>query len=142
MNYPRTVRLADTDAAGVAYFAQILSMCHEAYEASLEEAGISFKALVGNPSLAIPIVHAEVDFFRPLFCGDLILIDLIPQPLSENEFAIAYQIVSASPSQECLAKAKTRHVCINPAIRCRIPLPETILQWLHLSNQIQDKKDL
>jgi hypothetical protein len=37
-SYVRTVRLADTDAAGVVYFARTLSICHEAYEAALAAA--------------------------------------------------------------------------------------------------------
>ena len=41
--YPRTIRFADTDAAGVVYFAQILSICHEAYEASLQASGIELR---------------------------------------------------------------------------------------------------
>ncbi|MGK7875478.1 MAG: acyl-CoA thioesterase [Xenococcaceae cyanobacterium] len=130
--YMRTVRLPDTDAAGVVYFANVLSMCHEAYEESLVQAGISLKAFFNNSSTAIPIVHAEVDFFRPMFCGDKLLIELIPQQLSENSFQITYQIFAASSSQKQLAKANTRHVCINPMSRSRVPLPQIIIQWLML----------
>ncbi|MDJ0549913.1 MAG: 1,4-dihydroxy-2-naphthoyl-CoA hydrolase, partial [Microcystis aeruginosa] len=34
MSYERLIYLADTDAAGVVYFAHLLSICHEAYEFS------------------------------------------------------------------------------------------------------------
>ena len=127
--YYRTVRLSDTDAAGVVYFARVLSMCHEAYEESLGKAGINLKEFFNNPSNAIPIVRAEIDYLRPLFPGDKLLINLIPQQLSNNEFEIAYQIIAAS-SSKCLAKASTKHVCINPQDRIRIQLPQPILQWI------------
>ncbi len=130
--YPRTVRLSDTDAAGVAYFAKVLSMCHEAYEDSLIEAGIDLKTFLNNSSTAIPIVHAQIDFFRPLLCGDKLLIHLAPQQLSENKFEITYQIFTVSSSQKPRAKANTRHVCINPTSRSRTSLPEAIIQWLTL----------
>ncbi|NET60687.1 MAG: acyl-CoA thioesterase [Symploca sp. SIO2E6] len=128
--HKRTVYLADTDAAGVVYFANILVMCHEAYEASLAKAGISLKTLLSDRSTALPIVHSTADFLRPMFCGDQLLIELSPQQLSDTEFEIAYQIVAASSSEECLAKAITRHVCINPISRRRTQLPEVIIQWL------------
>ena len=128
--YKRTVYLADTDAAGVVYFAKVLVMCHEAYESSLITAGINLRSLVNNLSIALPIVHSTVDFFCPMFCGDQLLIILKSQQLSNTEFEIAYQIVAASSSQKCLAKAITRHVCINPTSRKRTQLPENIIQWL------------
>jgi 1,4-dihydroxy-2-naphthoyl-CoA hydrolase len=126
----RTVRFQDTDAAGVVYFANVLSICHEAYEASLAASGINLKSFFNNPTAAIPIIHASVDFLRPMFCGDKLLIHLTPQQLAENKFEIAYQIVEASSSEQQLAKAITRHVCINPITRTRTQLPEAITHWL------------
>ena len=126
----RTVRFQDTDAAGVVYFANVLSICHEAYEASLAASGINLKSFFNNPTAAIPIIHASVDFLRPMFCGDKLLIHLTPQQVGENKFEIAYQIVEASSSEQQLAKAITRHVCINPITRTRTQLPEAITHWL------------
>ncbi|MHC5822651.1 MAG: acyl-CoA thioesterase, partial [Nostoc sp.] len=48
--YNRTVRFQDTDAAGVVYFASVLSICHEAYEESLEASSINIKDFFTNPS--------------------------------------------------------------------------------------------
>jgi 1,4-dihydroxy-2-naphthoyl-CoA hydrolase len=129
-SHNRTVRFQDTDAAGVVYFANVLSICHEAYEASLAASGINLKSFFNNPTAAIPIIHASVDFLRPMFCGDKLLIHLTPQQLGENKFEIAYQIVAASSSEQQLAKAITRHVCINPITRTRTQLPEAITHWL------------
>ncbi len=126
----RTVRFQDTDAAGVVYFANVLAMCHEAYEASLAASGMNLQLFFTNPALAIPITHARVDFRRPMFCGDALLIHLTPQQISENQFEIAYQILAASPEGQNLAKAITRHVCIEPSTRTKIQLPASILQWL------------
>ncbi len=125
----RTVRFQDTDAAGVVYFANVLSICHEAYEASLAASGINLKSFFNNPAAAIPITHASVDFRSPMFCGDKLLIYLTPQQLGDYKFEIAYQIVAASSEQQ-LAKAITRHVCIHPSTRTKIQLPEVIIQWL------------
>jgi 1,4-dihydroxy-2-naphthoyl-CoA hydrolase len=128
--HKRTVCFRDTDAAGVVYFANVLSMCHEAYEASLGASGINLKSFFNNPVVAIPISHASVDFQKPMFCGDQLLIHLMPQQLTNNKFEIAYQIIEASSLEQQLAKAITKHVCINPMTRTKTQLPEEIIQWL------------
>jgi 1,4-dihydroxy-2-naphthoyl-CoA hydrolase len=128
--YTRTVRLRDTDAAGVSYFTSILESCHEAYEDSLAATGIDMRSFFSNPETAIPIVHAHVDFLKPTFCGDQQVIRLTVQPLSEAEFEVHYDIVSTHKSEPLIGKAMTRHVCINPISRDRKPLPEDIAAWL------------
>lgn len=125
--YQRTVRFQDTDAAGVVYFANVLTMCHEAYEESLTTSGINIKSFFSNPNVAIPIVHANVDFFRPMFCGDKVSIHLSPCQLGNNNFEINYIIMSADKR---LAKAITRHVCINPVSRSRQELSNEMMLWL------------
>lgn len=130
--YHRTVHFCDTDAAGVVYFANALSMCHEAYEASLAAFGIELQVFFNDPEAAIPIIHASVDFLRPLYCGDVLQIHLSPQQLDEHKFEIFYRIVAVS-SEQLMAKAMTRHVCIDPKSRAKIPLPEEMVQWLTLA---------
>ena len=125
--YTRNVRFQDTDAAGVVYFANILAMCHEAYEESLAASGINLKLFFTNPDVAIPIVHASVDFFRPMFCGDLVFIHQHPQQIGVDKFEINY-IISTKDNQQ-LAKAITRHVCINPVSRNKQNLPHELMQW-------------
>lgn len=125
--YTHTVRFQDTDAAGVVYFANVLAMCHGAYEESLAASGINLRSFFTNSTVAIPIVHASVDFFRPLFCGDKIFIHLTPQYMGDNYFEIAYQILAAD--EQHVAKAITEHVCINPTSRNREELPSEMKQW-------------
>lgn len=124
----RIIRFQDTDAAGVVYFANVLAICHEAYEESLTISNINLQLFFRNNDFAIPIVHASVDFLRPIFCGDRILIDLSPNQLNSQKFEINYQIIS--PENEILAKAITRHICIDPITRNRKELSSEIIHWL------------
>ncbi len=137
-NYSRRVYLADTDAAGVVYFARGLEICHEAYEESLTAAGISLQQMLRDQEIALPITHAEIDFFRPLFCGDHLKIELTANQINQSELAIAYQIFTADNLAQALVKATTNHVCINPQIRSRVDLPLTILDWLE--NEVKSEK--
>jgi 1,4-dihydroxy-2-naphthoyl-CoA hydrolase len=128
--YQRTVRFSDTDAAGVVYFANVLAICHEAYEASLAAVGIDLRVFFSGVEVAFPIAHASVDFFRPLVCGDRLEIHLTPKLLQDSEFEIAYAVFWEGKLERSVSHAWTRHVCIDPATRKRQTLPTTISQWL------------
>ncbi|MGL5082220.1 MAG: acyl-CoA thioesterase [Microcoleaceae cyanobacterium] len=130
MSHVRIIQFQDTDAAGVVYFSNLLSMCHEAYEASLAFSQINLRSFFSSSEFAIPIVHANIDFYQPIFCGDRIFIDLTRQQLTETEFEIHYRISNSENNQSLVAKAATKHVCISPSSRKRQPLPDMILQWL------------
>ncbi len=134
MTYYRTIHFSDTDAACVVYFATLLSICHEAYEHSLQTSGIDLKTFFTGSDIAIPIVHADIDFYQPLFCGDRIKINLIPTQLNETEFEINYKVFYENSLDKLIAKATTKHVSINPKIRKRTPFSLSIIQWLQ-SNQ-------
>ncbi len=130
MVYQRTIFLNDTDAAGVVYFASLMSICHEAYESSLSAAGLSFRSLVSDTERAIPVIDARIRFFSPLFCGDKVYIALSPSEIDESEFRVDYALFLSEECEVKVAHATTRHVCINPSLRERISLPESIISWI------------
>ncbi len=130
--YSRSIHFSETDAAGVVYFANVLTFCHEAYEASLIASGIDLRSFFSGEEIAVPIVHAEVDFFKPMFCGDQITIAIVPNLLKPSEFEIAYRLFDQQ--REPIGKALTRHVCIQTATRSRQALSPVLLHWLHSSN--------
>ena len=125
--YNRKIHFQDTDAAGVVYFANVLSICHEAYEASLESLGIDIKQFFTNPSTAFPIIHADVDFMRPMYCGDKVFVDLTPLRIRSEQFEIDYQIYV---NDKLAAKAMTRHVGIDATTRKKIALSAEIVKCL------------
>jgi 1,4-dihydroxy-2-naphthoyl-CoA hydrolase len=133
-SYEYTIQFRDTDAAGVVYFANIISICHVAYEASLIDSGIDLKLFVDNPDFAVPITHVSADFFRPLFCGDRVIIELTPSSIDRCKFEIKYQILSIDTRSSgkflVSATAITKHATIDPATRKRQNLPEQLTNWL------------
>ena len=130
--YDRTIHFHDTDAAGVVYFANGLSICHEAYEASLAASSIELQSFFRGGAIAVPITHASIDFFKPMFCGDRIAVSLVKTLLSPDSFQIEYQLFFDLESEEkkAIAKALTKHVCINPSTRKRCNLSQALLKWL------------
>ncbi len=130
MIYNRTVRFADTDAAGVVYFAHILNFCHEAYEDALLKLEIRIPHIPDFPHLALPISHAELSCYAPLTCGDSLEISLRPVLLSPTSFEITYAI-RITATENLAAQAKTRHVCINGQTRQRCELPLILQAWVN-----------
>jgi 1,4-dihydroxy-2-naphthoyl-CoA hydrolase len=140
--YEYTVQFRDTDAAGVVYFANIISICHIAYEASLIQSGIDLKMFVTNPDVAVPITHVSADFLRPLYCGDRVTIELTPHSIDSCKFEIKYLILASIDGVSTVenlqgsshlaefATATTKHIVIDPAMRKRQELPEILKQWL------------
>lgn len=137
-DYCRTIRFHETDAAGVVYFANVITLCHEAYEAALMAEGFNlalFFSAAGD--VAVPIVHAQTDFYRPMRCGDRIKIRLVPKQLNDTSFEISYTLYPHSDdlpddpqTKRLIAKALTRHVCIQPVAQKRQALPDEITRWI------------
>lgn len=129
-SYSRIVRLADTDAAGVVFFARTLMLCHEAYEASLAAAGLDLKQFLGGADLIVPISRSQADYLRPLYCGDPLRISVKPSALSENSFALDFEIVRLGPPEKLAARVRTEHVATSLSKRERVPLSPALAAWV------------
>lgn len=128
--YSRKIRFADTDAAGVVYFANILSICHEAYEEALLHAGIELNRFFGDEGVVIPISHARSDFLRPLQCGDTVEVEISSTRECETGFLLHYELFLCGPPRKLAARARTEHVCIDLKTRRRRPFPDNLSSWI------------
>ncbi len=126
----RTVRLADTDAAGVVFFARTLSICHEAYEEALAAGGLELNDFLGASGIVVPISRSEADYKRPLRPGDKLRITVTPEPLTAHSFALRFEIVKLGRVEKLAATVRTEHVCTSPAKRERAPLPPALAAWV------------
>ena len=131
--YQRTIHFADTDAAGVVYFANYLSLCHEAYEESLEAAGIDLKTFFSDNGIVIPVAKSTADYLRPLVCGDKIAITVKPAAVSRDTYTIDYEVTRLAGNtapKKLAAIVQTRHVCIRSTDRARTALPPALAAWV------------
>lgn len=131
--YPRRIRFADTDAAGVVYFANYLSICHEAYEESLLQAGVELKRFFSEAGIMIPIAHSSADYLRPLACGDLIEVELEAEITPDSGFTLTYKLHNVGPARKLAARIRTDHVCIDSTTRRRTAFPSLIADWISSS---------
>ncbi|MFQ3679057.1 MAG: thioesterase family protein, partial [Pseudanabaenaceae cyanobacterium] len=127
MPYRYTVRLRDTDAAGVVFFARALEIAHGAYEEALAGAGIDLRRFFRE--WAIPIVEVQGRFWQPLYAGDRLRVELTVLAVETDSFRLGYVFWRDGETRPCF-RGETHHVCIHPQNRTRQPLPTPVVAWL------------
>lgn len=120
--HKNAVRMYDTDAAGILYFASQFRFIHDAFEAMMEHEGFSFKELFSKKQdFFFVIVHAESDYLTSMYIGDKLDIHAYVSRIGETSFTMSYDIFREG---EHTGRASTVHVCINPKTKTKVPIPE------------------
>ena len=135
--YQHKIKLHETDAAGILFFSHQFEIIHDAYECVLEKIGFGFAELINNQSFFLPIVHAESDYKKPLFVGDLLEIEVRMESVGQTSFVFAYQIFNHK--KELVGSARTVHVTIDKKTKEKIPLPSLMREKV-LQLRDEDKK--
>jgi 1,4-dihydroxy-2-naphthoyl-CoA hydrolase len=63
-------------------------------------------------------------------CGDNLVISFLPEKIGLDKFEITYEI---TVDEVMVAKAITRHVCINVSSRIKQELPPDMNNWLEMN---------
>ena len=121
--YSTKIRLHDTDAAGILFFANQFKIIHDAYEDLLEKFGWDFATMLKDTKYFQPIVHAESDYLAPMFVGDKIDITIKVGSIGTTSFSFEYTL---KRGKTLVGTAKTVHVTINQKTRKKIPLPSAL----------------
>ncbi len=128
--YKTQIRLHDTDAAGIIFFANQFKIIHDGYEHLLEKFGFSFPQMFKGGKYFLPIVHAESDYKAPLHAGDKITVSITVGHIGKTSFSFEYKIHNAK--NKLVGTAKTVHVTINPKTRAKVNLPLKIRKALEV----------
>ncbi len=123
-----TVRLHDTDAAGILFFANQFIFIHDTYEELLRFFGFSIAAALRDGSFIVPIVHAESQYLKPLTVGDEITVAVQVAKIGETSFVLEYELLGSDG--ELVGKAKTVHVAVSKETQIKMALPEELRRAL------------
>lgn len=126
--YETTVRLRDTDAAGVLYFASLFSLAHEAFESFMESTGLGVETILTSTSFNLPIVHAEADYRCPLRPGAHLRIAIRLEKRGDTSFSLLYRITH--PAGDEAARVRMVHVAIDRASGTKRNLPDELISAL------------
>lgn len=121
--YQTVVRLHQTDAAGLLFFARQFELVHDCYEAYLHLNAVSFARLLKDRDYLLPIISANGNYAAPLMAGDQLVISMICTSCRANSFELTYELFRGD---EAVGRASTVHVCIDFQTRLKRPLPEPI----------------
>jgi len=119
-----TVRLHDTDAAGILFYANQFLYIHDAYEELLQLIGLPLASMLQDGPFSLPIVHAEAQYFRPLRVGDEVTVVLQVESIGVTSFVLAFELFTAD--DKLVGKAKTAHVAVSKQTQNKIALPEKL----------------
>ena len=119
--YTTTVKLHDTDAAGLLFFGHQFTIAHDAYELFLESIGFGLAHVIRESDFLLAIVRAEADFRQPVFVGDKLNVHLNLERIGETSFTLTYDLVGADG--EDIGAVKTVHVCLDKSKRTKRTLP-------------------
>jgi 1,4-dihydroxy-2-naphthoyl-CoA hydrolase len=126
--YNTTVKMHDTDAAGIIFFGNQLKMIHDAYESLIESVGFSFATILRDFDFFVPIVHVEANYKAPLFVGDKITIEVILEKIGETSFIFSFKLLN--DRRKIVGTAKTVHVTVDNKTHKKIPLPPKLRKTL------------
>lgn len=126
--YAFTVRLQDTDAAGVLFFAHLFRHAHDAYEAFMDELGLPLDAVIRDRHWRLPIVHSEADYLAAIGHGERMTVAVEVAKLGRSAFTLAYAF--HDDAGRVAARARTVHVAVAPGEAASQALPETLRNGL------------
>jgi YbgC/YbaW family acyl-CoA thioester hydrolase len=115
------VRFGHVDPAGIAYFPRIYDYLHEAFEELWERhVGARYYHLLLERKMGFPLVHAEVEFRRPLRFGDEPEVAITCFRLGTTSLGLRY--LYRVRSELCL-EARMTTVCVHTKTMKSQPLP-------------------
>ncbi len=120
--YSTQVRLKDTDATGVLYFAEQFRMALETFEEFLKSRGFSLKQLLES-SYLMPVVHAEGDYFAPLMVGDELEISMRVVKVGTSSVTLEYAFRDLGRGLE-VGRVQIVHVVVEKEKRTSVPIPD------------------
>ena len=115
------IKLHDTDAAGILFFASQFKMAHDVYEKFLGQIGFPFIQRFKVKDFYIPIVHAEADYRQPLKVGDVVEVALEVANIGKSSFTLEFTLTDLDGIT--VGTARMVHVTIDPQTMKKIDLP-------------------
>lgn len=122
--YRTTVKLHDTDAAGVMFFGSQFRLAHDCYEAMMAQIGCSLASILHGSDYLVLIVRAEGEYKKPLTTEDPIEIQLRVEKIGNSSYTLFFEIRNAQ--SDLTGTVRTVHVAVDRATGQTRPLPDKL----------------
>lgn len=130
MRFPVELRYADTDQMGLIYFARHLIYADEAIGKFLKSLGIDLLSLEES-GIYTAVVHADVDFKRPLRYGEYCEVDVDMEKIDTSSISFKFSVYG---NGELKSMGRIVYVFINnKGVRVEIPadIKERLEKYLY-----------
>ena len=94
----------------------------------MEQQGVGFGGMLREKNYICPIVHAEADYKRSLWVGDVTTINLRILEVRRRAYTISTQLLT--PDGELACTIRTVHVAVDKDSKRAIRLPEELVKAL------------
>lgn len=122
--YDTSIKLHQTDAAGVLFFANYFTIAHDAYEAFLESISHPFSEIFAKKDYLLLIVHAEADYMQPLTVGEVVSVEIRVARMGRTSYSLAYSIKNGTG--KAVGAVKTVHATVDGKTHRPIRLPDSL----------------
>ena len=122
------VRLGDTDAAEVMYFARQFEVMHEAFEEFMAARDVSVAYILNDAPFSLAVAHAESDYAAPVRIGELITTEVRVERVGSKSFTIAYTL--RNELGEVTGTGQTVHVTLDKVTRRARVMPAELVEAL------------
>lgn len=122
--------MRDTDASGALYFANQLEIALEAFETAIAAGGFSLREVFCKENFLLPVVHAEADFFAPVYLGDALDITLETARIGTTSFTSSTIFFKEGVR---VGSASITHVAVSKESNSSIPIPEIIINKINFN---------
>jgi len=122
--YDTTVKLHQTDAAGIVFFARYFDIAHDAYEAFMKSIGFGFDRIIQKDDLLLLIAHAEADYKQSLAVSGSAKVQLTAEKIGRTSFVLKYEILDSDG--RLAGELRTVHVAIAKDTGKKIRLPQEL----------------
>lgn len=119
-----SVKMYDTDAAGILFFGNQFRLVEDAYEAFLDLKGFPLIDFLEKTSYIMPVVQAETSYRVPLRVSDKIVIRLDIKKVGKTSFILGHEIYKEDGV--LAGEGKTVHVCIDKKTGLKVPIPQEL----------------
>jgi len=126
--YRTTVRLPQTDAAGVMFFGEYFTVAHDAYQGFMRHIGLPLVSFLNEHDFLPLIVHAECDYKQAVFTDDELVVAVSVARLGRGSFELSYVI--GREDQQPVAMVRTVHATVDKSTHQPISLPEMLRRGL------------
>lgn len=122
------IHFYQADPATVLFYGRLFELVQDTFEELLRSAGVDVDDLLALRSFATPIVHAEADYFRPIFAGEAVTVRGVIEHLGESSFTLSYSVFGHAG--DLRATARVVHVCVDRRAFTKIRIPEAVRRQL------------